>query len=603
MRLEQPLKERKSLCPYLSVFADKKRSLSFQEAQNQLFTPIESFQPDSQFEAGRYYYWYHFKVENTTSDTIPLSLNMPAFDSILIYSVENNGLDVQPLTIGKFIRQHPQKEKTSYPSNRTALLYFPPHTTQQFYMRCHSMSYPSNFQARLFQPQYEAAYFGRALIFYYAWNACFLGILIFAFFTSLFNYGQTHHKAFLYYAGYILTHFVYYWVYLEAFDQFLNILPDWLFDYYYYTPISWAWGFFYLLFLASFFESKQKQPQMHRLIQIATFGFVVLFLIDRILISYDYWLALQATVWERYLLNLVGLFLVGYMLIKMKRNRLAVYILLGSISYTLGALGTRIIKNTNEFWDDSLLYHQLGILFELLFFSMGLAYKFRLDVVEKDRYMIENQRLELERALGLANLRNQIAQDIHDEIGAGLTKIALGAQFMLRLPNITMSDVKEKVKHLESDSRQLAAHLREIVFAINPEYDDFDEMQAYFRDTAQYFWAETDMKLNFDFPKNSKQFAVTPDKKRHLLLIFTEILNNIAKHAKATQVDLSFKMASQSDYLLTIHDNGIGFDPLSINGLSKGLSGMKSRAESIGATFFIESNDMIGTILRIHGSF
>ena len=174
---------------------------------------------------------------------------------------------------------------------------------------------------------------------------------------------------------------------------------------------------------------------------------------------------------------------------------------------------------------------------------------------------------------------------------------------MLRLPNLTMSEAKEKINRLESDTRQLAVHLREIVFAINPEYDDFDEMQAYFRDTAKHFWAETDMNLVFDFPKSETKFTVAPDKKRHLLLIFTEIQNNIAKHAKATQVHLIFKMTSQIHFNLSVQDNGIGFTPLSKNGISKGLSGMKSRAESIQATFFIESSERNGTMISINGAF
>lgn len=349
---------------------------------------------------------------------------------------------------------------------------------------------------------------------------------------------------------------------------------------------------------------------MHRLILIALYGFLILLLIDRILISIDYQTAWQGTYVARYMLNIGGIVLLVYMFLKFKVNRLEGYILIGTFCYALGGLGTRLAQDTSPVWDDGLVYHQLGVLFELLFFSMGLAYKFRLDAIDKERYMLENQRLELERALSLANLRNQIAQDIHDEIGAGLTKISLAAQFSLRLPNLTMTDVREKIKRLETETRHLAAKLREIVFAINPEYDNFEDMQDYFRDAAQQFWAETDVKLVFDFPKRATKHTVAPDVKRHLLLIFTEMQNNIAKHAHATQVDLTLKMVSTTQYTLSIKDNGCGFTPLPKesgqvrkNGFSKGLSGMKSRAESIKADFYIVSEQGHGTTITVQGTF
>ncbi len=602
LHLEPPFKDSIHLRPYISIFADKSRSMSFQEVQNQVFTPIESFQPDSKYQAGRYYYWYRFSVENTTSDTIKMSLSMPIYDSIVIYPVQN-GQTFAPVTVGFLIRKHPQPEKAMFPSNRTALLDFPPHSTQQYYVRCHRQGYAHYFYPKLFNQKSEANYFLWDLIRYYAWNACFMGILIFVFAMSLLNYAQTRHQAFLYYMGYIMTQFFYYWFYLESDDLFINILPIWIFDYYYYIPLAWGWALFYLLFLMRFFETKQKLPQMHFFLKVSLVTYFFVLLIERILVSYDYWTAWEMSVYGKFLLNFICFPPLLYTMWQLRRNWLAIYILMGSLCYALGSLGTRFFNNTNYLWDDSLIYNQLGILFELLFFSMGLAYKFRLDAIDKERYFIENQRLELEKALTLANLRNQIAQDIHDEIGAGLTKIALSAQFTLRLPDLTIADVRDKVKRLESDTRYLAAKLREIVFAINPEYDDFDEMQAYFRDTAQHFWAESNMELIFDFPKSATQFTVPPDKKRHLLLIFTEIQNNIAKHAQATQVHLTFKMTTTHEFKLSIQDNGVGFAPLSKNGFSKGLSGMKNRAESIKATFLLESSEGEGTLISLNGTF
>ncbi|MBK9337640.1 MAG: hypothetical protein IPM98_14180 [Lewinellaceae bacterium] len=199
-------------------------------------------------------------------------------------------------------------------------------------------------------------------------------------------------------------------------------------------------------------------------------------------------------------------------------------------------------------------------------------------------------------------LRNRIAQDIHDEVGNRLTKISLSAQVAARLPDLDASDLQKRLAQLGTDARTAAAGLREIVFAINPDYDRFSEMQAYFRETAREFWNGTDTDVHFDFPQNPAcDPLVPPDTKRQLLLIFKEALNNAAKHSCATAVFLAFSIDDTGRFLLEVRDNGRGFEPNQTNGASHGLSGMKKRAESIAATLALVSSAGAGTAVRVEG--
>jgi signal transduction histidine kinase len=78
--------------------------------------------------------------------------------------------------------------------------------------------------------------------------------------------------------------------------------------------------------------------------------------------------------------------------------------------------------------------------------------------------------------------------------------------------------------------------------------------------------------------------------------ISNEALNNILKHARATEIKVSLKKDSNK-VVLEIQDNGVGFD---VNGAAggMGLSGMKERAEGFGGDMQIKSGSS-GTIIRV----
>lgn len=585
---------------FVGMYLDKTKALSLQVIQNQSFKPFNPrpIEPGEHWQ--HYHFWYHFTVENQRMDTLKMSFNFGRFDSMVIYTLRQ-GKVADSVTVGRLVRQHPQKGKTFYPSNRTALLTFPAGERTDIYVRCTASSAPLSKSAFLFRPESEASYFIRTLLPIYVWHFVFMGILCFVMLQALGHYIQQRHKAFLFYAGYIFEKLLFFWLSFESYDQFSHTIPTFLLDYTYYVPLAVGWVLLYIPFLVSFFDTKQKMPKVHRYLKHSFWIGVCFLLFEQILVRYDKDLAWQVTYWVKFFFTIAGAALIVSLLKKRHENPLVKYILIGTGFYTAGSIGVRLSVETSEFWDDTLLYSQLGILGELVFFSMGLSRKSYLDAVGKKQYAIENQRLIFDKERETTRLRTQIAQDIHDEVGAGLTKIALASELATRLPNITEEGFRHRLTKLSTDTRSLAIQMREIVFAINPDYDRFGEMQAYFRETARDFWADTDKTIHFDFEKPKDNPIVSPNVKRQLLLIFKEAQNNAAKHAQATAIHLTFKMVEQNHFLLQIQDNGLGFTPLSIHALSNGLAGIKRRADSIAAQLCIESSPESGTRIRIEG--
>jgi signal transduction histidine kinase len=99
----------------------------------------------------------------------------------------------------------------------------------------------------------------------------------------------------------------------------------------------------------------------------------------------------------------------------------------------------------------------------------------------------------------------------------------------------------------------------EIVWAVNPKHDTLDSLFAYLGRFAQNFLSSAGIRCRLDEPTHLPLWALTAEIRHNVFLAFKESLNNVVKHAKATEVRVSLEL--QADlFSLTIADNGKGFD-------------------------------------------
>lgn len=240
------------------------------------------------------------------------------------------------------------------------------------------------------------------------------------------------------------------------------------------------------------------------------------------------------------------------------------------------------------YWKSPWYYGIFILIFVSLLFSIFIYdYRLKISEIEKDR----------DKEI----LRNKIAQDIHDEVGSSLTKIALSAQVASRINSLSQEDLKLRLSHVADDAKIASSQLRELVFSINPDFDHFDDMQAYFQEHARQYLDDSGIQLFFTIPKSKSNELVHPDIKRQLLLIFKEILNNIIKHAQAKQVWIRLEELPNKTYHFEIKDDGKGFDSVQAGKTSNGLRGMMQRAESISASLSLNSSPGSGTCIQLFG--
>jgi signal transduction histidine kinase len=219
-------------------------------------------------------------------------------------------------------------------------------------------------------------------------------------------------------------------------------------------------------------------------------------------------------------------------------------------------------------------------------------------------------RYRVARLLDMANLRTRIATDLHDDIGANLTRIALLSEVATRRRVLeagvagggahAMLVTEEEDGPLSSIARiarESVSSMSDIVWAINPARETLLDLTRRMRQHADEIFTLRDIRLRFDASDVRPELRLGVDVRRDLLLIFKESVNNAARHSSCTSVEISCRVEG-SRLVLTIADNGTGFDA-SLESEGQGLRSMRRRAQRLRGTLDIASGAGLGTIVTL----
>jgi ligand-binding sensor domain-containing protein/two-component sensor histidine kinase len=209
------------------------------------------------------------------------------------------------------------------------------------------------------------------------------------------------------------------------------------------------------------------------------------------------------------------------------------------------------------------------------------------------------------RLLEMANVRTRMATDLHDDIGSGLSRMAILSEVVKQQMGNTAAQSVPLLTEIADSARTLVDSMRDIVWSIDPRRDDLANVVVRVRQFASDVLEPQKIKLDFQAPAELEKIKLNPEQRRHLFLIFKEALNNIARHAECASVSLSINV-SRSRLIVEISDDGRGLSDLqpqqsSTNGGASGhgLENMQSRAAQLGGQFSIESSPSSGTCLKL----
>ena len=207
--------------------------------------------------------------------------------------------------------------------------------------------------------------------------------------------------------------------------------------------------------------------------------------------------------------------------------------------------------------------------------------------------------------LEMANMRTRIATDLHDDIGANLTRIALLSQVAASVSITPPASAQGTVDvpqegplvSIARIARESVSSMSDIVWAINPARETLLDMTRRMRQHADEVFTLRGIDLRFDAPDARQDLRLGVDVRRDLLLIFKESVNNSARHSGCTRVEIDFRV-ERSRLFLRVADNGAGFDT-ACESEGQGLRSMHRRAGRLNGTLDLESSNGLGTTVRL----
>lgn len=192
-----------------------------------------------------------------------------------------------------------------------------------------------------------------------------------------------------------------------------------------------------------------------------------------------------------------------------------------------------------------------------------------------------------------ARLREQIASDLHDDIGSNLGSIALISQLGLEqdsLPGEARADFAE----IHRIAERTATSMRDIVWLIDPDNSHSQDLITQMRRAVSE--RLSDIEQTFDAKQDAERRELPLELRRHFFFAFKEALNNLSRHAEATKIDVAVHI-NKRRMKFKVRDNGKGFDPESVN-RGHGLNNLRRRADTLKAKLNIESSPGQGTTVE-----
>jgi len=431
----------------------------------------------------------------------------------------------------------------------------------------------------------------------------FFGILVFQLLFIFIQWLFIRLKEYLYYSIYIFVIGMFFLSKAEFLMQFNFFYGSHPANFIYFDNFfSWFSAFIYFRFARAFVNLPIRDPLLNRRV----------ILLEYIILGYAFISILLAVFTELYVLkesiylifsSTITIITLAIIYRFIKRNEILYnFAISGSLLITLGSFLSIIAYQKGVVEIGSISLHPIvifqgSVILELLCFTTGLAYKSRIDAREKIdsqmeliNKMTENDQLQKK----LTHIRDDIAHDLHDEVGSTLSSISLYSKAMENsLLREDYQKLKFYIKEVGQSSRNTMDNMKEIIWTMSSVNDEMIKLIERMESHATIVLTASGINNIFRFNETLKQIVIPVDVRKNLMLLFKEIINNISKHSEAKNVEILFEIDVDKMHLL-IRDDGCGFDPDKVNN-GNGMHTMYKRANDMHGILEIRTRIEQGT--------
>jgi len=199
----------------------------------------------------------------------------------------------------------------------------------------------------------------------------------------------------------------------------------------------------------------------------------------------------------------------------------------------------------------------------------------------------------LQQIKRLQMIRNNIASDLHDDIGSTLNSISIYSE-------VAKQQAGKEIPALDmigSNSRKIIESMSDIVWTINPENDSFEKIIVRMRSFAHHLLKAKKVEYTFEVDEKLNSITLPMQVRKNFYLVFKEAVTNLIKYSEATRVSISLTVENKTIHL-RILDNGRGI-PVNATTQGNGLMNMKRRADEIRADLNIKAANGGGTGIEL----
>jgi signal transduction histidine kinase len=347
----------------------------------------------------------------------------------------------------------------------------------------------------------------------------------------------------------------------------------------------------YYRFGRYFTETPKLYPRFNRQLQVVEWVFLSFSAIDLVLLfngtDFYYLEPVSKTI---YLAAMPFSVYAIIFLLSRKRQLTSIFVIGSGLLLAFASMGfiDRIfISQRTHSENYYLAFIELGIFFEFLFLNFGLIYKTRL--IQK-----ENLRLEVEKQVELYKQRMRISNDLHDEVGATLSGLALYSQITMEQLKLHDTQKMERSLNLmQQSATEMVDKLSDIVWAVNPEQDSLDKLLEKLEEYAAEMAGMKNINVHLQVSKDLGLLKLPMEARRNIYLLGKEAINNALKYSLCSELYLSAGLENNV-FNLTIEDNGIGFDLQEVK-RGNGLDNMVRRAKELDTCLTIDAAKNKGT--------
>ncbi len=414
---------------------------------------------------------------------------------------------------------------------------------------------------------------------------------------SLLSYFQQRKAIYWQYALYIVCITFTFW--LDDADASAEYMPG---TNYWITSLESLAFVMYISFAVKLIGIRENDPRSYHILRGMVILLAVETVFDGLLFLGSVGNEVKSLSYAVFRFALAGAALVVVPRILRLRQPVVSYFITGSLLFVAGCLVALVVnyfptifdRNPGNPFTFSVTFMQLGVVGEVLCFTLGMSLRNQENELEKIR--VQEQLIAQLRENDLKNqkllkIRDDIARDLHDELGADLASISMVSHAAAHQMNSDPALARQSLKQIGETARKVIKVMREIVWSLHSAHDSGQQFADRLREMGLSLYEHHPAKLHFDFKTNGQ--PVPSHLRRDLYLIYKELMHNVLRHSDAENVYVQFQSSSEQ-ISLCIKDDGRGFDLTAIHP-GNGLFSLKKRAESLNGQLRIESNAHSGT--------